>query len=658
MYKVIWRQFSELICGIERETDGQATITSWEDNNVDNDDSRNNSGLDEFQFHVKICPKDGPYAHAEFEFEIIVRFERYGEMPAVRCLSHIYHPNIEDYDNGGGVCLNLFHNWNIEMGLKAIIDGLLFLFSEPNEEDPINERFIIPPGCTFEDAVTESLQGGSYLHYSGPPNRPWCKWYEEQMKNKRKSLIVPTETNKICENLKENIDDHYEHNHHHHDYPGKLGLLNNQDEYESTSDKQKESSIVEENDTLTSSFISSSSSSLSSAVSLPHAEKNPTHQSNLFNTRQLSNHQSFSTIIWKEISIISVDIDDLTEITYHFIETCNFEWNKHCEKVYYGHLNIGIPDIFTTDIYQKSVYQSISLKSKCTENIQNNVNAQFDHFNSNDNNKDNGRSVISTISKAVFTNESMYVRSIVPMKWIYYTTRWSNYLVPGRQLTENFLKPNWASPYRRASSRQLFEDLHRYILNVEWPHASQIFILDPLALSPFSPIALRIIYDHNEPKAEKWIYVYEWLSPWYSVNKFTISQNRNRYPGIAIICWLAYITNWINYLSRYEINHTQLGYSRPGTTIFSRAWRFTEPIGTCYIFSHSLTCGQIAIFDGWILWLSGLVMQQITSISLKLLDYINKKYRKYTPPCRLSSTKDPLKGCTTSMYVFTDVDEI
>ncbi|VDQ03469.1 unnamed protein product [Trichobilharzia regenti] len=232
---------------------------------------------------------------------------------------------------------------------------------------------------------------------------------------------------------------------------------------------------------------------MSSAVSLPHAEKNPTHQSNLFNTRQLSNHQSFSTIIWKEISIISVDIDDLTEITYHFIETCNFEWNKHCEKVYYGHLNIGIPDIFTTDIYQKSVYQSISLKSKCTENIQNNVNAQFDHFNSNDNNKDNGRSVISTISKAVFTNESMYVRSIVPMKWIYYTTRWSNYLVPGRQLTENFLKPNWASPYRRASSRQLFEDLHRYILNVEWPHASQIFILDPLVSSGY--LKLSIDYD-------------------------------------------------------------------------------------------------------------------------------------------------------------------
>ncbi|CAH8446869.1 unnamed protein product [Heterobilharzia americana] len=139
---------------------------------------------------------------------------------------------------------------------------------------------------------------------------------------------------------------------------------------------------------------------------------------------------------------------------------------------------------------------------------------------------------------------------------------------------------------------------------------------------------------------------------------YTFNQIRHRFPGITIICWLAFITNWINYFSRYELYHTQLGYSRPGTTIFSNAWRFTEPAASCFIFSHSLTCGQIALFDGWILWSIGLVMQQVTKITMKLLDYINKKYKKRPPPCRLSSSKDPLKGYTTVMYMFTDVDEI
>lgn len=52
------------------------------------------------------------------------------------------------------------------------------------------------------------------------------------------------------------------------------------------------------------------------------------------------------------------------------------------------------------------------------------------------------------------------------------------------------------------------------------------------------------------------------------------------------------------------------------------------------------------------------MMQQITKFSVKLLDYINKKYIKCLPVCRLSSTYNPLNGSSTAIYVFTDVDEI
>ncbi|CAH8446919.1 unnamed protein product [Heterobilharzia americana] len=204
MYKVIWRQFSELICGIENETNGQAKIISW---HGDNDHDNAAAADDEFQFRLKISPNKGPYAHAEYEFEVSIRLESFGERPAVRCMSHIYHPNIQDYDCDGTVCLNLFDKWNIEMGLKAIVDGLLFLFYEPNENDPINEHFIIPPGYTFEQAVIESLQGGSYSHYSGPPNKPWCTWYDKQLKDKQNLIENQKVRDQQLEHSRQNYND-------------------------------------------------------------------------------------------------------------------------------------------------------------------------------------------------------------------------------------------------------------------------------------------------------------------------------------------------------------------------------------------------------------------------------------------------------------------
>ncbi|VDP59241.1 unnamed protein product [Schistosoma mattheei] len=199
MYKVVWRQLSELICMIEIETNGQAKILSWDNN------SNHSNQSDEIQFRVKISPNEGLYAHAEYEFEIIIRLEHYGETPVVRCMSHIYHPNIEDYDIGGAVCLNLLQNWNIGMGLKAIINGLLFLFYEPNEQDPINEHFIIPSGSSFQQAVIESLQGGSYSHYSGLPNKAWCIWYNKNktMEQKDSNEIIE-KNNKPEKHLKYN----------------------------------------------------------------------------------------------------------------------------------------------------------------------------------------------------------------------------------------------------------------------------------------------------------------------------------------------------------------------------------------------------------------------------------------------------------------------
>ncbi|KAH8853011.1 NEDD8-conjugating enzyme UBC12 [Schistosoma japonicum] len=678
MYKIVWRQLSELICVIEGETNGQAKIISWDNN----DDDANQS--DEIHFRVNILPNEGLYAHAEYEFEITIRLDRHGETPVVRCLSHIYHPNIEDYDIGGAVCLNLFQNWNIEMGLKAIINGLLFLFYEPNEQDPINERFTIPHGSSFQQAVIESLQGGCYSHYSGPGNKTWCIWHEKQGTIEQENLIkISKETVESQQQSKQNCHIYLRSNNntdydddndrdfteqHHNNEPDELQSCPNSANENNTqlvsSNKQKQllkchhlkqSSMLSSLSSLLISSNSSSASTLHDVEQLVHLDlgiNKKIHKKKL-KTANFNILNYLSTINLQEITIIWTNIEKPIDITYYFMETCNYAWNIHCEHVYYSHLNIGIPDIFTTHLYQKSICQPMIYINEQMINKQDSSNEEFVHYNDNCNS-----STVSMMNQQIINMETRYLQKIYSIQLMLFTTRWPIYLIPGRMLTENFLKPNWALPLRRASTKQLFEDINHYILNVEWNHSSQIFIIDPLALSPFSPIALRIIYDQNEPKAEKWIYVTEWLSPWCSSTISTVGQNQNRFPGVSIFCWLALLTNWINYLSRYELYHTCLGYSRPESSIFSKAWRITEPFGICCIFSHSLTCGQICLFDGWILWLSSLVMQQITKFSVKVLHYINTKYIKCLPVCRLSSTYDPLEGSCTAIYVFTDVDQI
>lgn len=50
----------------------------------------------------------------------------------------IYHPNI---DVDGNVCLNILReDWKPVLDINAVIYGLIYLFYEPNPDDPLNRE--------------------------------------------------------------------------------------------------------------------------------------------------------------------------------------------------------------------------------------------------------------------------------------------------------------------------------------------------------------------------------------------------------------------------------------------------------------------------------------------------------------------------------------
>ena len=52
-------------------------------------------------------------------------------------MDKIYHPNI---DLDGGVCVNVLRPWKPTYSAQHVLFGLLFLFTDPNPNDPLNQE--------------------------------------------------------------------------------------------------------------------------------------------------------------------------------------------------------------------------------------------------------------------------------------------------------------------------------------------------------------------------------------------------------------------------------------------------------------------------------------------------------------------------------------
>lgn len=91
---------------------------------------------DLLHFEISVRPDDGLWHGGEFTFNFDVPDNYPHKPPKVKCRTLVYHPNI---DLEGNVCLNILReDWKPIFTIQSILHGLLFLFAEPNDSDPLN----------------------------------------------------------------------------------------------------------------------------------------------------------------------------------------------------------------------------------------------------------------------------------------------------------------------------------------------------------------------------------------------------------------------------------------------------------------------------------------------------------------------------------------
>ncbi len=113
-------------------------------------------------FQVHITPDSGYWKHATYQFTFTIPPHYPHSPPKVECTTKIYHPNI---DLQGKVCLNILReDWRPVLDINSVIYGLIYLFYEPNPDDPLNHEAaeLFRRDITqFERLVNRTLNGGS-----------------------------------------------------------------------------------------------------------------------------------------------------------------------------------------------------------------------------------------------------------------------------------------------------------------------------------------------------------------------------------------------------------------------------------------------------------------------------------------------------------------
>ena len=82
--------------------------------------------------------RDSLWCGGKYDFTVKVPNDYPYKAPVVHCDTPVYHPNI---DTEGNVCLNILRaDWKPVLDIGSVIMGLIFLFLEPNPNDPLNHE--------------------------------------------------------------------------------------------------------------------------------------------------------------------------------------------------------------------------------------------------------------------------------------------------------------------------------------------------------------------------------------------------------------------------------------------------------------------------------------------------------------------------------------
>lgn len=112
-------------------------------------------------FTVSITPDSGFWKGATYIFQFNIPCHYPHSPPKVLCSTKIYHPNI---NLEGNVCLNILReDWKPVLDINGVIYGLIYLFYEPNPEDPLNHEaadLFRRDVNQFQRLVQRTLRGG------------------------------------------------------------------------------------------------------------------------------------------------------------------------------------------------------------------------------------------------------------------------------------------------------------------------------------------------------------------------------------------------------------------------------------------------------------------------------------------------------------------
>jgi len=151
----IHREVATLMKNLKSQFDGQVKLKE----STFDFESEDDCGLD-----FLISPNDGVYKDCEIEFTMSLR--NYPDRgPVVVAVSRIVHPNI-DYDvYNPNVCLNVLSEWGTYddsyRSIDLVIQGVLFLFYEPELDDAVNPAVAFSDMDELQEAVDETKYGGS-----------------------------------------------------------------------------------------------------------------------------------------------------------------------------------------------------------------------------------------------------------------------------------------------------------------------------------------------------------------------------------------------------------------------------------------------------------------------------------------------------------------